>query len=248
MNTNFLAKYVNDSSDSSDSDDNFSKDIFRVSLSPSSYDPSPKSQPRTAATPLNYNNNTIVPYTFDPKSVLEKSSSFNNSFNTDQKTKVESKKDEAKGKYKEDKKVLILKSSLKSGKKKPKSVSFNFADDDPYECRRTDEYKKFLKVFDKEQETTNEAFKRLNDRVIFCAKELETIMKELGNNNFNLALLRKHLQGEVGTVKNEVREMINDLLLLSNERKILRDQYCVLQARYEFLKNPKKPLQEECVP
>eukprot|EP00826_Nyctotherus_ovalis_P034809 TRINITY_DN2929_c0_g1_i1.p2 TRINITY_DN2929_c0_g1~~TRINITY_DN2929_c0_g1_i1.p2 ORF type:complete len:254 (-),score=51.70 TRINITY_DN2929_c0_g1_i1:1187-1948(-) len=253
MRANFLAHYK-DSSDSSDSDDTLPRTPFRLSLSPSVADPSPVGQPRMAATPVDDCSNTIAPYTFDPKSVLDGAA-----FNIERKDaagkgwcvcKLIGKHEEKLGITDKAGSKGVLKSSLKSGKKRStkRGVSFNFAADDPLECRRTDEYKRFLRLFDKDSEASQLALRRLSDRMAICAKRLETVAKELDAGHLDLSLLRKHLQSEVGSAKNDIKEANNEILVLSEERKSLRDKYCVLQARNEFLKNPKKPLQNELSP
>lgn len=253
MKANFLVHYK-DSSDSSDSDDTLPKTPFRLSLSPSVADSSPVGQPRMAATPVSHCSNTIAPYTFDPKSVLDGAA-----FDIERKDAAGKgwcacepigKHEEKLGRSDKAGSKGVLKSSLRTGKKRntKRGVSFNFAADDPLECRRTDEYKRFLRLFDQDSEASQEALRRLCDRVAVCGKQLEAAAKELDAGHFDLSLLRKHLLVEIGSARNEIKEASNEILVLNEERKSLRDKYCVLQARNEFLKSPAKSLQNELSP
>lgn len=239
MNMNFLARYEKDSSDSSDSDDNLPKNSYRISLTPSHTEPSPVSQQRMAITPRT---NTIAPYTFDPKSVLDNPFGIEHKNSGSKSLKGDPVKHEEKLT-----RSIGTKKLLKVRLRLERAVSFNFPDDDPLECKRTDEYKKFLKIFDKNTATAQEALMKLTDRLISCLKKLETITNQLNNNHFDPSLFRKHLQTEIGSVKNEIKDANNDSIIISEERKSLRDKYCVLQTANEFLKNSKKVKQDEVI-
>ena len=175
----------------------------------------------------------FTPYTFNPKTFLRKLEKSSGSF------------DDILNPF-----SLLNKKKLKSSLKrndKPKrkrAVTFNFEDDDPIECKRTGDYKRYLKEFDKTFGSSQEETKRLSERVLEYKSLVEKLMEESklsdSSTDSSMILLRSHIKHELNVISNNLKDLYCNLLIIMKDRDKIREQYCLLQTRNKFLKSTKQ--------
>jgi len=215
-----------------------------------------------------------VPYTFDPKSILE--NVLNSDYNTKlaplapEKPKVELAQGDnasSKGKiasvpkfdYKLpsppkdfEKSISMNKSANKqleyfANPKTQVSPNFDIEPDEYY--RSSAEYKASAAEFDKEYgcEYTsggNET-EQLNAELAVRMQKLSNLAKQLETADLDMILFRNKLIREISDVQNDLKEAYSNIIVLMNDRTNMKDQYCVMQMKLKKLMGIAKNYQDD---
>lgn len=106
---------------------------------------------------------------------------------------------------------------------------------------RSDECKKPEKVLEDDKAEIEETAKRLNVRV----RRLEEFGKELGIVDVDMILFRNKLAREIVDACNDLKEAHSCILILLNNRSIMKDQFCILNMKIRKLKGFNRSFQED---
>lgn len=188
----------------------------------------------------------ILPYTFDPKTVLEDLAINSNSYNSVGSQPKEhkplsntpSKSPEKMAGILEQPGNLLEKTENEVNKTKQKGEDFNSQSkdwtavynsiEDSMECKAIDET-----ILGDDQHEVEE----LSKQIIGRNEKLKSFVKELENSDPNMLFFKNRLIREIGDMQNDLKEANNNILVLLKERANMKEQMSLLNAKYKKAKN-----------
>jgi len=109
------------------------------------------------------------------------------------------------------------------------------------ESVKEDYAKKFKNIFDNDREGMNQLSNLLTSRV----NRMEEFVKELETANLDTILFKNRLAREISDASNDLKEAQSNILVLMNDRLILKDQFCLFNMKIKKLKSFNKSFQED---
>jgi uncharacterized protein YeeX (DUF496 family) len=110
---------------------------------------------------------------------------------------------------------------------------------------RSDEYKSFADKFDKDFGDDKLEIEHTIKTLYLRVKRLEEFSKELNIVDIDMILFRNKMIREVEDACNDLKEAHKDILVLLNDRSIMKDQFCLLNMKVRNLKGFSKSFQED---
>lgn len=108
-----------------------------------------------------------------------------------------------------------------------------------------DEYKDYEKKFENTFGNDKEEMSQLSGVLISRIERMEEFAKELGTAELDTILFKNRLAREISDACNDLKEAQNNILVLMNDRSILKDQFCLLHMKIKKLKGFNKSFQED---
>eukprot|EP00826_Nyctotherus_ovalis_P056033 TRINITY_DN74_c0_g3_i1.p1 TRINITY_DN74_c0_g3~~TRINITY_DN74_c0_g3_i1.p1 ORF type:complete len:247 (+),score=89.03 TRINITY_DN74_c0_g3_i1:236-976(+) len=243
MSDNFVEKYKEEASESSIVDGEEHKEDLST-------------KPRTAESkPRAVDNIEVVPYTFDPQSVLKATQ--NPATSNDFEYTSYAQKSTNAG-YSPSEPAFASSREFSYGKIKAMDPYASRLSDSLFrkqsdvttlgnldECRRTEEYKGFAQDFEKEFASDQREIEQVSKDMVARTKKLQTFGKELESPDLDMILYRSRLIREVAGVENDLHEAYNNIIVLMEDRSKMKDQFCLFKMKVKKLKGFIKTFQDD---
>ena len=122
---------------------------------------------------------------------------------------------------------------------------FSFVSDNITDRRMTDEYRKYVNKFDKDFGDDNKEINEVSELLSLRIKRLEEFLKDLSTKSIDMILYKNHLAREISDVCNDLKEANNNILVLMNDRSIIKDRFCLLRMKIKKLKDYNKSFEDD---
>jgi len=123
--------------------------------------------------------------------------------------------------------------------------TLNFLSTKSVDCKMSEEYKGFADKFDKDfgddEKEATKVLEHLNKR----AEQIENYTKELAEADVDMLFFKNKLARELSDIYNDIKEAYNSIMILMNDRSIIKDQFCILHIKIKKLKEFNKLFQED---